>query len=74
MVLALLFAGVTQGAFAVFSAVNVGPTTDFQGDINTTGGIYINSTLIAFGDITEEQKRLHDLKPVNIGKTVKKDV
>jgi len=52
MVLAFLLMGVTQ-AFAVFAAVNIGPTTDFDGDINIPTGFnyYINSVLLGYGDI-----------------------
>ena len=52
MILALTFAGASLSGFAVAAYVNVGPTTEFAGDVGTTGGYYINGTLVAVGDIT----------------------
>lgn len=54
MVFSLVFMSVTPSVFAVFTAANVGPTTDFAGDVNvpTGKGYYINGTLLAVGDIT----------------------
>ena len=53
MILALTFAGASLTGFAVAAYVNVGPTTEFQGDVGTTGGYYISGTLLAVGDITD---------------------
>ena len=54
MVVSLILMSVPTSVFAVFTAVNVGPTTDFTGDINipTGKGYYINGVLLAVGDIT----------------------
>lgn len=49
-----LFLFATATVFGAFTAVNVGPTTDFAGDINIPTGklYYINGTQLAFGDVT----------------------
>jgi hypothetical protein len=54
MVLSLIFMSVAPNVFAAFTEANVGPTTDFDGDINIPSGksYYINSTLLALTDIT----------------------
>jgi len=53
MVLSLIFMSVAPSAFAVFSEVNIGPTTDFDGDINIPAGkaYYINEVLLDLEDI-----------------------
>lgn len=54
MIASLLFMSVAPSVFGAFTAVNVGPTTDFAGDINIPSGksYYINGTLLALSDIT----------------------
>jgi len=54
MVVALLFMSIPSSVFAVFSAVNLGPTSDLDGDVNVPSGkgYYIDGTLLAVGDIT----------------------
>ena len=55
MVFMLLFMSIPSSVFAVTYG-NVGPTTEFAGDVGTTGGYYINGTLVAFGDMTSLMK------------------
>ena len=54
MIVSLIFMSVPLSVFAAFTAANVGPTTDFAGDINIPSGksYYINSTALALTDIT----------------------
>jgi len=54
MICMLMFMSIPTSVFAAFSAVNIGPTTDLDGDVNVPSGkgYYINETLLAFGDIT----------------------
>jgi len=54
MIFALLFMSIPSSVFAVFTKVNVGPDTDFDGDINIPSGksYHINSTALALTDIT----------------------
>ena len=54
MVVSLMFMSAPTSVFAAASYVNVGPTTEFAGDVGTTGGYYINGTLIALTDITTD--------------------
>ena len=56
MIISLLFLSVAPSVFAVFTAANVGPTTDFDGDINIPTGknYYINSVLLSIDMITTE--------------------
>ena len=50
MVFSLIFMSVAPSVFGAYA--NVGPTTEFQGDVGTTGDFLINGTKIAFGDVT----------------------
>ena len=67
MVLAFLLMGVTQ-AFAVFAAVNLGPTSDLDGDVNipTGSNYYINSVLLAAADISAADVNLSNITAVAI--------
>ena len=49
MVASLLFMSISTSGFAVFSAVNLGPTSDLTGDVNIPSGndYYINSIAIS---------------------------
>lgn len=53
MVISLIFLSVAPSVFAVTYA-NVGPTTDFDGDVGVPSGkaYYINGILLSFDDIT----------------------
>lgn len=55
MVISLIFLSVASNVFAVTYA-NVGPTTDFDGDVGVPAGsaYYINGVLLALTDITTE--------------------
>ena len=49
MIVSLIFMGIGLDVFAAFTAVNIGPTTDLNGDINVPSakGYYINSVLFS---------------------------
>lgn len=55
MIVSLIFLSVASNVFAVTYA-NVGPTTDFDGDVGVPAGsaYYINGVLLALTDITTE--------------------
>lgn len=55
MIFTLLFVSIPSSVFAAFTKANVGPDTDFDGDVNVPSGkgYYINETLLAVGDITD---------------------
>jgi len=49
MVVSLIFMSVPTSVFAAFSAVNIGPTTDMDGDVNVPSGkdYYVNEVAIS---------------------------
>jgi hypothetical protein len=52
MVVSFLLVGIISNVFAVIAPANVGPTTDFLGDVGvpTGGGYYVNDTLVLAAD------------------------
>ncbi|GAH65589.1 unnamed protein product, partial [marine sediment metagenome] len=56
MIVSLMFMSIAPNVFAVFSAANIGPTTDLDGDVNIPDGksYYINKVLLSIDMITTE--------------------
>ena len=52
IIVSLILISIPSSVFAVPSYGTVGPTSEFNGDVGTTGNYYINGTQIAVGDIT----------------------
>ena len=50
MIFSLIFMGVSPSVFGAYG--NVGPTTEFDGDVGTTGVFKINGTALALSDLT----------------------
>jgi len=52
MVVSFLLVGIISNVFAVIAPANVGPTTNFLGDVGvpTGGGYYVNDTLVLAAD------------------------
>ena len=68
MVLSFVFMSVTPSVFAVFTAVNIGPTTDLDGDVNIPAGksYYINEVEVTASTLGGATKALDNLASVAI--------